>query len=84
MKPYFTRYYQYNTRKVLDLVDRFDELRIALDDTQIEALNEVASFEGSLMNYAGIEAYPTAIKHIVCCWFDRFICGLAVLMGRIN
>lgn len=82
MKPYFTRYYQYNIRKVLEVMDSFDELRICMSDRDIEALEACATFDESLAEFAGIEIYPTAAGTIVKCWLTRFVFGLVALKRR--
>lgn len=84
MKPYIARYYQYNVRKFLELVDRSDLLRISISDDQLESLNYLASLDESRLHYVIKGIYPTVIWQIVMCWVNRFLFGLAVLTGRIN
>lgn len=81
MRP-FTRYYQYNVRKALEVIDNFDELRICMSDSDFETLEICASFDGSLADFAGIELYPYALWTIVRCLLLRFIWGLIALTRR--
>lgn len=84
MKPYFTRYYQYNIRKFLEVIDSFDELRICMSDRDIEALEACATFDESLAEFAGVRMYLIAAGTIVLSWLLRFVFGLIALKRRLD